>query len=94
MDDVVMFPKMLMQHNLHLYLFRGQTASAERVFFVDELDGDDGFRCIMGDGFADTVAILVEDSSGEDEGTHEAYAPCPMVLLTSRKGKFVGRGAA
>lgn len=25
--------------------------------------------------------------------TYEAYAPCPIVLLTSRKGRFVGRGA-
>jgi hypothetical protein len=25
--------------------------------------------------------------------TYEAYAPWPMVLLTSRKGRFVGRGA-
>lgn len=93
MDDVVVFPEMLMQHNLHLYLFRGQAASAERVFFVDELDGDDGFRCIVGDGFANTAAGLEGKNKSRDEGTHEAYAPCPMVLLTSRKGKFVGRGA-
>jgi hypothetical protein len=25
--------------------------------------------------------------------TYEAYAPCPIVLLMSRKGRFVGRGA-
>src|ERR1700712_5622111 len=28
------------------------------------------------------------------ESTYEAYAPCPIVLLTIRNGRFDGRGAA
>jgi len=30
---------------------------------------------------------------GGNEGAYEAYAPEPMVLETSRKGRLVGRGA-
>jgi hypothetical protein len=28
-----------------------------------------------------------------DSSTHEAYAPWPIVLLTSRKGRLDGKGA-
>jgi hypothetical protein len=66
------------------------------MFFIDELDGDDGLGRVVWDSFADATNSAVSDCSntGErDVATYEAYAPCPMVLLTSRKGRSVGRGA-
>ena len=38
------------------------------MFFVDELDGDDGFRGIVGDGFADPVAALAADVTTQTQG--------------------------
>lgn len=94
MDDVMVFTEMLMQYNFHLDLLRSEAAGAQGMFFVDELDGDDGFRGIVGYGFADPKAALAGRLDSMKAETDEAYAPCPIVLLTRRKGRFVGRGAA
>ena len=66
------------------------------MFFVDEFDGNDWLGRVVGDGFADAINFAVSKCSETGEkavATYEAYAPCPMVLLTSRKGRSVGRGA-
>lgn len=89
----MVFSKMLMQYDFHFDLLGGKAAGAECMFLVDELDGNDWFRGIEGNSFADAVAKLAAGIDCTSERTDEAYAPCPMVLLTSRKGRFVGRGA-
>jgi hypothetical protein len=66
------------------------------MLFVDELDGDDGLGRVVRDGFANATGSRLANVSCNREkhvATYEAYAPCPMVLLTSLKGKSDGRGA-
>jgi len=59
MDYIVVLAEMCMQHNFHLDLLRGKATGTEGMFLVDELDGDDGFRCVLGDGFANTAAVTM-----------------------------------
>jgi hypothetical protein len=47
--------EVFVQDNLHVYLLRGEAAGTQGMFFVYELDGDDGFGRILGDGFADAA---------------------------------------
>lgn len=49
---------MTVQGDFCLDLLWFHPAKLVRVFFVDELDGDNGFRSIFGTGFTDTVAVL------------------------------------
>jgi hypothetical protein len=96
MYNVLVLTEMCVQDNLHLDLFRSEATGLEGMFLIDELDGDDGFGRVVRNGFADTRDLLLANDwghSNRETQTYEAYAPCPIVLLTSRKGRFVGRGA-
>ena len=66
------------------------------MLFVDELDGDDGFRLVLGYCLPNTVINQESVTRGRelDRITHDAYAPDPIVLETSRKGRLLGSGAA
>jgi hypothetical protein len=63
------------------------------MFFVDELDCDDRLGFIVRDGFAYARLLSVYEMPPSRRSTNDAYAPCPMVLLTRRKGRFDGSGA-
>lgn len=54
MDDVVVLSEMCVQDYFHLDLLRSEATGAEGMFFVYELDCDDGLGCVFGDGFANT----------------------------------------
>lgn len=53
MYDIDMLAKVLVEQDLHFDLFGRETALLKGMFLVDELDSDDGFGRVDGDGFAD-----------------------------------------
>ena len=61
MYDVMVLPEMRVQYNLHLYLFRREAAGSQGMFFVDELDGDDGLGRVVWDGFADATVSTISE---------------------------------
>lgn len=63
------------------------------MFFVDELDCDDRFGFVVWDGFTYARLLLIYVTTPSRRPTDDAYAPCPIVLLTRRKGRFDGNGA-
>ena len=63
------------------------------MFFVDELDRNDGFRLVVGYCFAYAENVCQFTYCVAGCLTDDAYAPCPIVLLTSRKGRLDGNGA-
>jgi hypothetical protein len=63
------------------------------MFFVDELDCDDRLGFIVGDSFTYARLQSVYVIPSCRWSTNDAYAPCPIVLLTRRKGRFDGNGA-
>lgn len=66
-----------MEDDFHLYLFRREAALSKGMFFVDELDRDDGLRrtdrygfadggvCALADGFADEAEGKVRGQGGD-----------------------------
>jgi hypothetical protein len=94
MYDILMLAEVLMQNDFHFNLLGREAALLECMFLIDELDGDDGLGSIVGYCFADAVHRLLAYLGFIESGsTHEAYAPWPIVLLTSRKGRLDGKGA-
>lgn len=63
-----------------------------------ELDSEDWCLCVYRNGLPDAVVWvsqvgLIWSSRGvSDIWTHDAYAPLPMVLETTLKGRSEGRG--
>ena len=55
-DDVGMSRHLTMQTDLELDLLGSQPTDPECVVFVDELDGDDGLRLVLGHCLADSIA--------------------------------------
>jgi hypothetical protein len=54
-DDVDVARDLAMQTDLELNLLGAQSAYFEGMLFVDEFDGDDGFRLVLGYCLADPV---------------------------------------
>jgi hypothetical protein len=54
-NDVLVFAEVLVQDYLHLDLLRREATLFECMFFVYELDRDDGLRLIVGHSFAYAV---------------------------------------
>lgn len=50
-----MFLEMLVQRDLHFDLFGCESAMSQSMFFVDELDGDDGIGAAEGSCLADSA---------------------------------------
>lgn len=61
MYDVLVFAKMLVQDDLDLDLFWSKTALPKGMVLVDKLNGDNGFWCIMWNGFADRRVCTLAD---------------------------------
>jgi hypothetical protein len=57
-DDILVRGDMLVEGQLDLELLRPQSASSEGMFFVDELDGDDGGGGGERDCFADSAELV------------------------------------
>lgn len=66
---VGVFLEMGVKDDLHLDLLRSEATMLERMLLIDELDGDDGLRCVCGCSFSDgCVCALPNGFADEAEG--------------------------
>ena len=96
-----------MKIDFELYLFGLETADAESMIFVDELDCYDGLGRRLWHCFANAIAgfksvycLCIMNNACTAIvmgagccGTNDAYAPLPIVFETRRKGRLLGSGA-
>lgn len=82
---------------LQIELLLRETTMADSKLLVNEFDGKDRLgsmeRCCFLDALNDeasAIACTQEMSSP----TNQAYAPCPIVFETIRKGSSLGNGAS
>jgi hypothetical protein len=67
--DIRMLFEVRVQLDFHLNLLRRQPSLFERMFLIDEFDGDDRFRRIDGRGFADGgICALANGLTDETKG--------------------------
>lgn len=59
MYDVLVLAEMLMQNYFHLDLLRREAALFVCMFFIDELDRDDGLRLIVGYSFTYSSVLSI-----------------------------------
>lgn len=89
---------MFMKGCLHGELFGLDPAILLGIVLVDELDGEDRIIGMERRGFLDARFLLAvrraRRASLRTSIMYHAYAPDPIVLDTSLKGTWVGKGAS
>ena len=82
--------------DLEIELLLRQAAMAKSIIFVNKLNGEDRLWGSEGSRFLDTGEQILAfwDGRGKGKPTNHAYAPCPIVLETTRKGNSLGSGAS
>ena len=86
-----------MKANLQIKLFDSKTAMTNGKVLVNEFDSEDLPGVDEWTSFLDASEVSLHahvKGGGVQMAAHHAYAPCPMVFETIRKGSSLGRGAS
>lgn len=83
-----------MENDFQVELLRSDATMTDSKIFMDKFDRKERFMRLDWDGFLDATEVRMVTMQCRPHKPYQAYAPCPMVLDTIRKGSSWGNGAS